>query len=137
MSDSVKDVEYRYTVVQDEPGEGLRVLEALRNGGVNLLAVLGFPLGDGRSQIDLVPEDPEALVAVAEQAGVRLSTPKKAILIQGDDRIGAAEEHLRKLAEHEINVTAVAAVAAGSGRYGMVLWVKPEDYERATRALSE
>jgi hypothetical protein len=26
-------------------------------------------------------------------------------------------------------------VAAGQGRYGMILWVKPRDYARAARAL--
>lgn len=136
MGDSVREIEYRYTVVDDRPGEGLRVLEALKSAGVNLIALLGFPLGDGRSQIDLVPEDPGALVSAAEAAGVILSTPKRAILVQGDDRVGAAEEHLRKLADQKINVTAVSAVAAGSGRYGMILWVKPEDHDRATRALA-
>ena len=42
---------------------------------------------------------------------------------------------LAKLAEAEINVTASAATGAGSGRYGMILWVAPADYERAADAL--
>ncbi len=32
-------------------------------------------------------------------------------------------------------VTAVDAAAAGKGRYGMILWVKPKNYARAARAL--
>lgn len=135
MADIVKEVEYRYVVVGDRPGEGIRVLGALKESGVNLLAVLGFPLGDGKSQIDLVPEDPEALQRAAQGVGLELSAAKKAVLIQGDDRVGAADEHLGKLSGEGINVTAVAAVAAGSGRYGMILWVKPEDQERALEAL--
>jgi len=31
--------------------------------------------------------------------------------------------------------TAGIAVAAGKGRYGMVLWVRPKDYARAARTL--
>ena len=42
---------------------------------------------------------------------------------------------LKKLADERINVTAVDAVAAGRQRYGMILWVKPKDYARASRAL--
>ena len=42
---------------------------------------------------------------------------------------------MAKLAEANINVTAVTATAAGSGRYGMIVWVAAVDYERAAEAL--
>ncbi len=135
MADVVRRVEYQYVVVPDRPGEGLRVLAALRDAGVNLLAYLGFPLGNGNAQLDLVAEDPEALRRAAQAAGLQLSPVKYAFLIQGDDRVGAAAEHTEKLAKAGINITAAAAVSAGGGRYGMILWVKPEDYERAAQAL--
>jgi hypothetical protein len=107
----------------------------LKESGVNLLAFLGFPVGDGQSQIDLVPEDPEALRSAAEQAGVTLSEAKRVFLIQGDDRVGAVADTMEKLASANVNVTAAAAAGAGSGRYGMLLWVAPADYERAAEAL--
>jgi hypothetical protein len=43
--------------------------------------------------------------------------------------------HVNKLADRKINVTAADAVCAGKGRYGMIMWVKPKDYTRASRAL--
>ncbi|MER3456564.1 MAG: hypothetical protein C4303_05325 [candidate division GAL15 bacterium] len=135
MGDVVRRVQYQYVVVPDQPGEGLRVLAALQRAGVNLLAVLGFPVEAGRAQLDLVAEDPEALRRVAAQEGWQLSSPKWAFLIQGEDRVGAAAEHLRRLGEAGVNVTAAAATSAGAGRYGMILWVKPEDYERAAGLL--
>jgi hypothetical protein len=131
----VPRVEYYYLTVPDAPGEGQRILLALKDSGVNLLAYLGFPLGGGQSQIDLVPEDPESLKAAAEQVGVTLSEAKRAVLIQGDDRAGAVAETTAKLAEANINITAAAAAGAGSGRYGMILWVAPADYERAADVL--
>ncbi|MGH2400268.1 MAG: hypothetical protein ACRDF6_10520, partial [bacterium] len=76
MADTVRGVEYYYVTVPDAPGEGQRILSALKDSGVNLLAYLGFPLGGGQSQIDLVPEDPELLKDVAEQAGITLSEVK-------------------------------------------------------------
>jgi hypothetical protein len=76
-----------------------------------------------------------ALRRVARRNGWRLSKVKKGFLIQGDDRVGAVHRHLQKLADAGINVTAADAVAAGKGRYGMLLWVKPRDYARAARAL--
>jgi hypothetical protein len=135
MADVVRRVEYQYVVVPDRPGEGLRVLAALQRAGVNLLAYLGFPVEGGRAQLDLVAEDPEALRRVAAQEGWQLSAPKMAFLIQGEDRVGAAADHIRKLSEAGVNITAAAAAAAGAGRYGMVLWVRPEDYERAAQLL--
>jgi hypothetical protein len=135
MADTVRRVEYYYVTVPDTPGEGQRVLSALKDGGVNLLAFLGFPAAGGRSQIDLVPEDPDALKEAAERAGVSLSEAKRAFLIQGDDRVGAVADATAKLAEANVNLTAAAATGAGSGRYGMIVWVAAEDYERAAAAL--
>jgi len=135
MADVVRRVEYQYVVVPDRPGEGLRVLTALQQAGVNLLAYLGFPVEGGNAQLDLVAEDPEALRRAAAQAGLQLSPVKHAFLIQGEDRVGAAAEHTKKLADAGINITAAAAVSGGAGRYGMILWVKPEDYERAAQVL--
>jgi hypothetical protein len=135
MADTVRGVDYYYVTVPDAPGEGQRILSALKDSGVNLLAFLGFPLGGGQSQIDLVPEDAESLREAAEQAGVTLSEAKRALLIQGDDRVGAVADTLAKLAQADVNVTAAAATGAGSGRYGMIVWVAPADYERAADVL--
>jgi hypothetical protein len=54
MADTVQGVEYYYVTIPDAPGEGQRILSALKDSGVNLLAFLGFPLGGGQSQIDLL-----------------------------------------------------------------------------------
>ena len=135
MADTVRSVEYYYVTIPDTPGEGQRILSAFKERGVNLLAFLGFPLGGGQSQIDLGPEDPAALGQAAEQADITLSEPKRAILIQGDDRVGAVADATAKLAEADINLTAAAATGAGAGRYGMILWVAPTDHERAAAAL--
>jgi hypothetical protein len=135
MADTVRGVEYYYVTIPDAPGEGQGILSALKESGVNLLAFLGFPLGGGQSQIDLVPEDPQALREAAEQAGATLSEAKRAFLIQGDDRVGAVADTMAKLAAANINLTAAAATGAGSGRFGMILWVATDDYETAAEAL--
>jgi hypothetical protein len=135
MADTVQGVEYHYVTVPDAPGAVQRILSSFQESGVNLVAFLGFPLGGGQSQIDLVPEDAASLRAAAERAGVQLSEAKRAFLVQGDDRVGAVAEATSKLAEANVNITAAAAVAAGSGRYGMMLWVAPADYEKAAGAL--
>jgi hypothetical protein len=135
MADRVRKVNYCYPIVPNRAGQGAGILNEIMGAGINLLAYSGFPVGGGRSQLDLVVEDMGPLSRVARRNGWRLSKVKKGFLIQGKDKVGAVHRHLKKLAEAGINVTAADAVAAGKGRYGMLLWVKPRDYARAARAL--
>jgi len=135
MADTARRVEYWYATVSDTPGEATKLLAALREENVNLIAFLGFPRGSGQSQLDLVPEDPAALTAAAERAGVSLSEAKQAFLVQGDDRVGAVHDVTQKFADAGVNITALMATGAEGGRYGMVVWVDPADYERAASAL--
>jgi hypothetical protein len=102
---------------------------------VNLLAFTGFPIGGGKAQLDFVSDDMAGVRRVARKEGWRLSKTKKGFLVQGSDELGACHRQLKKLADERINVTAVDAVAAGRKRYGMILWVKPKDYARASRVL--
>ena len=135
MANTVEQVEYYYTLVANQPGEGTRVLNALKTAGVNLLAYTGFPASVTRAQLDFVPSDKDAFLAVARNAGIKLVGPKVAFLLQGDDRVGAVADVLAKLADARINVVAMNAVAAGEGRYGAILWVKPRKVRRAANVL--
>jgi hypothetical protein len=136
MANRVRKVNYCYVKVSARPGQGAAVLDEVQKADVNLLAFSGFPIGGRKAQLDLVVDDMAGVRKVARQQGWRLSATKKAFLIQGDDRVGACHRQLKKLADRKINVTAVDAVAAGKGRYAMILWVKPKDYARAARALN-
>lgn len=135
MAETVRKVEYFYATVSDKPGEGRRLLEHLSEKGVNLVAFTAFPIGGDQAQLDFFPENPEQLQKAAADAGITIVGPKKAFLIQGEDRVGALHEHHLKLSNAGINVHAANGVCDGSGRFGYVLWVKPEDYEAAARAL--
>lgn len=134
MADTVKRMQYFYTEVPDKPGEGARILSVLKDAGVNLLAYSGFPKGR-RAQLDFIPTDVAAFRTAARKAKLTLIGPKTGFLIQGEDRAGALAEIVAKLAEAKINVTACDAVAAGEGRYGALLWVKPQDVQKAARVL--
>ena len=135
MADRVRKVSYCYFLVPSRPGQGAAILSAVREAGIDLLAYTGFPVGGGRAQIDLVSDDLAGIRRVARARGWRLSAPKRGFLIQGEDKVGAVQRHLQRLADARINITATDAVAAGNGRYGMIMWVKAKDYARAARAL--
>ncbi len=131
----VRKVNYVDVKVPNRAGQAAEVLGALEEAGVNLLAFSGFPDRDRKSQIDLVTNDLAGVRRVARKQGWRISRVKRGFLVQGRDRVGAVHGHVRKLARHRINMTALDAVTAGKGQYGMILWVKPKEYARAARAL--
>ena len=135
MPDSIRKVDYFYIEVPNKPGEGAKVLAALQEAGVNLLAASGFPCGR-KTQVDFIPEDTVVFKAAAKKAGLKLSPKKTGFLIQGEDRIGAIAEIFEKLAAAKVNVTAMDAVSAGAGRFGAILWVKPPDLRKASKLLA-
>ena len=134
MADTISRVDYYYIETRNTPGEAARALSTLKQAGINLLAFTGFPKGR-RAQLDFIPADPATFVKVAKKAGWKLSAKKTGFLIRGEDRIGAVADTLGRLADARINVTAIDAICAGSGRYGAILWVKPPDVRRAAKAL--
>jgi hypothetical protein len=133
MAETVRTADYFYVMVPDKPGEGARVLGELRSAGVNLVAYSGFPSGRG-AQLDVAPTDPAAFKAVAKQRKWKVKGPKRAFLIEGDDRVGACADVLGRLAAAKINVTAMDALAGG-GRYAAILWVKPRDVKKTASVL--
>ena len=135
MSDTIRKVDYYYVVVSNKPGEGAKVLSALAAEGINLLAFSGFPSAR-KGQLDLVPENSEALKTAARKLKLKLSARKSGFLVQGDDRVGALTDTLDKLAGAKISVTAMDAIASGGGRYGAIFWVKPEAVSRAAKLLA-
>lgn len=135
MEDMIRKVDYFTMQVSDKPGEGARVLNALREAGVNLLAFTGFPEGRRKAQLDFVAEDTAALKAAAKRAKMKLSPKKSAFLVQGEDRPGAIAEIMGRLAAAKINVTAIDGLCAGGGRFGAILWVKGPDVRKAAKVL--
>ncbi len=91
MADEIQRVQYFYTEVPDKPGEGARVLNALKGEEVDLLAYVAFPKGR-RAQIDFIPTDQAAFKVAAKKAKIKLVGPKTGFVIQGEDRAGAVAE---------------------------------------------
>lgn len=135
MADRVRKVNYCYVTVPHRAGQGVRVLKAIADAKIDLRAMVGFPSRGGKAQLDFVADRLGAIRRLAARNGWKVSRSKRAFLVQGDDKPGAVYRHLKRLADARVSVTASAGVAAGGGRYGMILWVKPGDYARASRAL--
>lgn len=135
MGTRVRAVEYFNVTVKDRPGEAYRLLSELASADVNLLAFSAVPCGPEVTQLVVFPDRTEGLTAVAERAGLVLTGPQRAILVQGDDRLGALAEVHGKLFKAKVNVYASTGITDGKGDYGCILYVKPGDFKSATHAL--
>lgn len=133
MADTIRVVDYFYLMVPDKPGEGARILNVLKDAGVNLLAFSGFPEGR-RTQLDFLPADSAAFKQAAKKAKWKVVGPKRGFLLQGDDRVGAVAELLERLGTAKINVTAIDAVSVDA-HYGAIFWVTPRDVKKAAALL--
>lgn len=134
MAMTAKKVGYFKATLPDKPGTGFRVLAALRDQGVNLLAFHAFPASRGKSQLDFVPADERVFLDAATRTKLKVGKRKAVLLVEGDDRPGAIAEVLQKLAGASTNVVAIDAVRAGPG-FGALIWVTPKDVDKAAGAL--
>jgi len=135
MSFKIRKVEYFYCSVVDQPGEGYKLLSQLVQSGINLLAFTAIPVGPNRTQLTLFPDTPDKLILEARRTNFVLDGPHPAILVQGDDELGALAEIHQVLYEANVNVYASNGVTDSKGSFGYLLYVRPEEYERAAAAL--
>ena len=134
MANQISRVDYYSAIVANKPGEAARILTAVEQAGVNLVAFSGFPEGR-KAQLDFVAVDGPAFVKAAKAAGLALGKKKTVFLVQAQDQVGAVAAIARKLAEAGVNITSMQAICAGERRYGGLLWVKPEDVRKAVKVL--
>jgi hypothetical protein len=135
MSASIVLADYYNAMVHDQPGVAYELLAQLADRGVSLMAFNAVPMGSGHAQLVLFPTSPSRLARAAEDLGLELKGPQHAIVVRGDDRLGALAEIHRKLYDASINVYASSGTTAECGRFAYVLYVREEDVERATKVL--
>ena len=136
MASAVRRVHYYYATVRGAPDEAFEILTHLAGQGVNLLALNTMPLGPDATQLTLFPEDPPRLVDAARAAGLGLEGPHGALLVQGADEMGAVAKLHAQLHRAGIEVYASNAVTDGRGYYGYVLYMRPQDSEKAAALLA-
>ena len=135
MPDVIRRVDYFNTTIRDRPGEGYKILAHFAEMGLNLVAFTAVPVGPSSTQLTIFPEDTGAMVSAAQRAGMKLDGPHPAFLVQGDDKLGALADVHQALYMANVNIYASSGVAHGGGTFGYLVFVRPEDYDRAAAAL--
>lgn len=135
MAATIDRAAYFYTTVRDRPGEAYNLLSRLANSDATVLAFSAVPAGSEYTQMMVFPRNVDAFLRACEQSGIGLEGPHHAILVRGDDNLGTLTEIHRKLFDANINIYASSGVTADCGRFGYLVHVREEDFERAAMVL--
>lgn len=131
MGHTVRQVTAVVMQVEDRVGMLHEVLGALRDAGVNMMAI-----ASQRKQgtaLMAIPDEVSSVRQLARQHGVRLQT-RQVFLVEGGDRVDALCDITGDIANAGINIEDIAALSAGS-RYAAVITFSDADLEAAARAL--
>ena len=135
MPRTIRAVDYFYIRIDDKPGEACRVLKTLSDHGVNLLAFHIIPGTMKSTQLAIFPDNPEAMIAALDGSGLDLVGPNRALLIQGDDELGALVDIHRRLYDAGINIASSSGITDGLQGFGYVIYLRTEDIDRAFSLL--
>jgi hypothetical protein len=131
-----RKVSYYYVTATDRSADSPGILAELAGSGVNLLAFSMTPMGPDHTQYALFPENPEAFESIARKAGLQLSGPHRALILTGEDKVGAIDTIFRRLEGAGIHVFSSNAIAGSKGVFGLVLYVKPDEVDPAFDVLA-
>ena len=137
MALQFRKVEYYNITVQGHITEGSKLLTTIADAGVDFLAYKAIPLDPKRTQFTLFPIDSSKMTAGAIKAGLKLDGPYSAVIITGDEKSGALAEIYRKLSQAGIQVEESSGIAHVNGGYGVVLYLKQGDCDKAMAALGK
>lgn len=118
--------------LSNETGSGAKVFETLANAGVNLSGLVGYEMGPESAVIHVVAEDHDRVCSTLQGAGYKCDSAE-VVLVDVENRIGAAAEVFNKLASAGIPVEHCYSTAA-SGQALMVL--RTSDNAKALSVLS-
>jgi hypothetical protein len=135
MASRIQRVDYYYATIEDRPAAASALLGQLAELGIDLLAFTAVPVGPAHTQLTLFPDDRGKMEDAAAKAGFALDGPHPALLVRGDDELGALAGIHARLSQADINVYASTGVTDGKGSYGYVLYLRPEACDRAAEIL--
>jgi hypothetical protein len=136
MALDIKITEYYNITVGNHAGEGAKLLSLFAGVGVNLLGFKAVPLGPGCTRFSLFPDDALTMTGAAKKAGLELDGPYSAIIVKGyEDDPGTCGDIFEKLSHADIHVIEASGIADIKGSYGVILYLKQEDCEKALAAF--
>ena len=135
MALDIKRVEYYNILIKGQITEASKLLSTIAGAGVDFHAFKAVPLEPNRTQFTLFAKDSSKMIDGAKKAGLNSEGPYSALLIKGDEKSGALSDIYKKLSHAGIQVDEASGIADINAGYGVILYLKQEDCEKAVAAL--
>jgi LAS superfamily LD-carboxypeptidase LdcB len=136
MALSVRTVEYFYTKVENEASIAYELLATLASEDINLLAFSAVPFGANHVELTIFPDQTANFLRLAAKFGWSVTGPQHAVLIQGDDHLGALAEIQKTLLAAGISIYASSGITSADRHFGYVIYLREGDHLAAAKALS-
>jgi prephenate dehydratase len=108
-------------------------MQDLKSKKISLKCLWGFSKQGGESELVVIAKDTDKIKSAWTSSGMS-AEEGTAFFFKGTDKAGALLEQLQKLADAQVNMKALHAIAV-SGKFGSLVWVDPADVEKASQAL--
>ena len=130
---AVKQVAMFGIDIEDKPGSLHRFLSQSSLSGVDYLCFTAYSLGSDRGRVFVGAKAPKIFEAFAKEAKLKI-IPAAGFIISDNDRLGAAADVIKCLAENDIRGLAGTAIVY-DGLYQMLVVVDVKDAGRVQKLL--
>lgn len=137
MDFNVRQIDYNNIAVEYRVGDASKLLSMLARNGIDFLAYKATPVDSKRTVFTLFSDDARKMAEVAEKEGFSVDGPYSAILVKGDEEVGALAAIYEKLSQANINVDESSGIAHINEGYGVILYVKQQDCRKALIAIQD
>lgn len=132
---AVRRITVHCVEIEDKPGSLQKFLTQSSLSGVDFLCFAAFSCGNNCGRVFVGAKEAAKFEAFAKEAELGAQTAT-GFIVSGEDRVGAAAETLKGLAENNIDGIASSAMVI-DGQYQMLVVVDTVDAERAEAFLSQ
>ena len=136
MALDILQVEYYNITVEGQIAKAAELLSTVVGAGVDFHAFKAIPVEPNRTQFTLFAKDSSKMTVGAKESGLELDGPFSAVLIKGDEKAGALAEIYSKLSHAGLQVDEACGIADINAGYGVLLYLRQEDCEKAMSVLT-
>lgn len=138
MGLNVKQAGYFNIEIESSASEAYKLLSGFADEGIGLIGFRAVPAENNRTMFSLFPDDISRMKECAARAGLKPDGPHSALMITSDsDEPGECAGIFRKLSEAGIDIPESNGIAGIRGSYGVIVYINPENLDKALRALRQ
>lgn len=135
MALDIEKVEYFNITIEAQITKASELLSSIAGAGADFHAFKAVSLKNNQTQFTLFAKDSSKMTDGAKNSGLKLDGPYSALLIKGDEKSGKLADIYEKLSQAGIQVEEASGIADINDGYGVILYLKKEDCDKAMVAL--